>query len=115
MMLVYQEYFTSTNSHHFGPVTCECRGLSHGAVLVLHGDDAGPGAEDRRGQQGQLFHDAAAARVVLRQLVEALLQGIPQEVELLTRLIKTSLGLERARKEVQKEAKEGGRKGTSQG
>ena len=78
--------------------TCECCGLGHSAVLVLCGDDAGSGTEDRRGQQGQLLHDAAAARVVFRQLHEALLQGVSQEVQLLTGLIKTSLGLKRRRK-----------------
>lgn len=74
--------------------TCERSGLGHGAVLVLCGDDAGPRAEDWCGQEGQLLHNAAAAWVVFRQLVEALLQGISQEVELLAGLIKTSLGLE---------------------
>lgn len=73
--------------------TCECSGLGHSAVLVLRGDDAGSGAEHRRGQQGQLFYDTADAWVVLRQLAEALLQRMPQEVELLTRFVKTSLGL----------------------
>lgn len=37
--------------------------------------------------------------MVFRQLVEALLQGISQEVEFLTGLIKTSLSLERGRRE----------------
>lgn len=86
--------------HHcvFWPVTCERGRLSHSAVLVLCGDDARSGTEGRRGQQRQLFHDAAAARVVLRQLIEALFQGISQEVKLLTGLIKTSLGLKIERK-----------------
>lgn len=74
--------------------TCERRRLGHGAVLVLCGDDAGPGTEGRRRQQGQLLHDAAAARVVLGQLVEALLQRVAQEVQLLTGLIESSLSLE---------------------
>lgn len=78
-------------------VTCECGGLGHGAVLVLCGNDTGSRAEDWRGQEWQLFNDAAAARVVFRQLAETLLQGISQEVELLAGLVKTSLGLERRR------------------
>lgn len=73
--------------------TCERCRLGHSAVLVLCGDDAGPGAESRRGQQRQLLHDAAAPRVVLGQLVEALLQRVAQEVQLLTGLIETSLSL----------------------
>lgn len=76
-------------------VTCECCRLGDRAVLVLCGNDAGPRTKDRRRQQGQLFNNAAAVRVVLRQLLKPLLQGIPQEVEFLTRLVETSLGLER--------------------
>lgn len=85
-----------------GPATCERCGLGHGAVLGLCGDDAGSGTEHRRGQQGQLFNDAADARVVLGKLAEALLQGITQEVQLLTGFVKTSLGLkiEKERNEV---------------
>lgn len=79
------------------PFTCERCRLGHGTILVLCGDDAGSGTESRWGQQGQLLHDAAAARVVLRQLIEALLQRISQEVEFLTGLIETSLGLETGR------------------
>lgn len=78
-----------------GAVTCECSRLSDGAVLVLCGDETGSGTEGRRRQQGQLLYYAAAARVVFRQLVEALLQGISQEVQFLTGLVKPSLGLER--------------------
>lgn len=74
--------------------TCERRRLGHRAVLVLSGDDAGPGTESRRGQQRQLLHDAAAARVVLRQLIEPLLQRVTQEVQFLTGLVETSLSLE---------------------
>lgn len=103
--------------HHFaiGPVTCECSRLGHGAVLVLCGDDAGSGTEGRRGQQGQLFHDAVAAGVVLGQLVEPLFQGVSQEVELLTGLVKASLGLKIERKEVQRKQRGGGRKGKIRG
>lgn len=82
--------------------TCECSGLGHSAVLVLSGDDAGSGTEHRRGQQGQLFYDAADAWVVLRQLAEALLQRMPQEVELLTGFVKTSLGLKVRRKSMKR-------------
>lgn len=81
--------------HVLCKVTCECSGLGHSAVLVLCGNDARSWAEDRRGQEGQLLHNTAAARVVFRQLIETLLQGISQEVELLAGLIKTSLRLER--------------------
>lgn len=37
----------SNNHHVLGPVTCESSGLGDGAVLVLCGDDAGSGTEDR--------------------------------------------------------------------
>lgn len=103
--------------HHFaiGPVTCERSRLGHGAVLVLCGDDAGSGTEGRRGQQRQLFHDAVAAGVVLGQLAEPLFQGVPQEVELLTGLVKASLGLKTEEEGSAEEAKEGGRKGKIRG
>ena len=73
--------------------TCECGGLGHGAVLVLGGDDAGAGTEGRRRHEGQLLHDAAAARVVLGQLAQPLLQGELEQVQLLTGLVEAGLGL----------------------
>lgn len=55
--------------------------------------------------------------MVLRQLIEALFQGISQEVELLTGLIKTSLGLKKREEGGTEEAngQKGGRKGNNIG
>lgn len=110
MPLTKPSWIISVFYFAIGPVTCECSRLGHGAVLVLCGDDAGSGTEGRRGQQGQLLHDAVAAGVVLGQLVEPLFQGVSQEVELLTGLIKASLGLKRERKEVQRKHRRVGAK-----
>lgn len=55
------------------------------------------GAEGGGGGQDQLLFDDAGFGVVLGQLGQTLLQGVPEEVQALGRLAQTGLGLGRRR------------------
>lgn len=80
-----------------GACTCERRRLAQRAVLVVHVRGALLGAERRGRGQHQLLLDEAGLGVILRELLEPLLQGAAQEVQTLGRLAQTALGLQRGR------------------
>lgn len=74
--------------------TCERRGLAQRAVLVVDVRGAVAGGERRGGGEHQLLFDEAGFGVVLRQLLQPLLQSTPEQVQALGGAAQTALGLQ---------------------
>lgn len=73
--------------------TCKRRGFAQRAVLVVDVRRAVAGAERRGGGEHQLLLDEADFGMVLRQLLQPLLQSTPEQVQTLGGAAQTTLSL----------------------